>query len=58
MGLLALAVRRGNGPEVPFAVHVRNDNDECTPPLVPLKAVCGPGDGGEAVITVLVPNED
>jgi hypothetical protein len=32
-----------------FPVHVRNDNRERTPPLVRLKAVCGPGDDGEPV---------
>jgi hypothetical protein len=44
--LLALAARRSNGYEVRFAVHVRNSNDEGTPPLVRLKALCGPGDQG------------
>jgi hypothetical protein len=43
--------------EVRFGVHVRNDNRKRTPPLVRLKAVCGPGDQGEPVITVLLPNE-
>ena len=58
--LLRYAVRgqRGVGPEVRFAVHVRNDNRERTPPLVRLKAVCGPGDDGSACITVMVPDED
>jgi hypothetical protein len=56
--LLACAIRRaGSGPEVRFAVHVRNDNTERTPPLVRLKAVCGPGDQGEAVVTVMLPEE-
>ena len=41
-----------------FAVHVRNDNRERTPPLVRLKALCGPGDDAEPVITVLLPDED
>jgi hypothetical protein len=41
-----------------FAVHVRNDNRERTPPLVRLKALCGPGDQGEPVVTVLMPDED
>jgi hypothetical protein len=44
--------------ELRFAVHVRNDNRERTPPLVHLKAVCGPGDEGEPVVTVLMPDED
>src|SRR3954466_15311790 len=42
--LLALAARRSKGAEVRFGVHVRNDNRQRTPPLVRLKAVCGPGD--------------
>jgi hypothetical protein len=46
------------GPEVRFGVHVRNDNREGTPPLVRLKALCGPGDIREPVITVMVPGED
>ena len=55
--LLACAIRRGSGgPEVRFAVHVRNDDREGTPPLVQLKALCGPGDEGEPVI--LMPDED
>jgi hypothetical protein len=58
--LLRCAVR-GNGGgarEVPFGVHVRNDNRDRTPPLVRLKAVCGPGDDGEPVVTVMLPAED
>jgi hypothetical protein len=57
--LLRLAVGRSNsGAEVRFAVHVRSDNREGTPPLVRLKAVCGPGDRGEPVITVVLLEED
>jgi hypothetical protein len=57
--LLACAVRRGgSGSEVRFAVHVRNDNRDRTPPLVRLKALCGPGDRGEPVVTVMMPDED
>jgi hypothetical protein len=44
--------------EVGFGVHVRNDNRDRTPPLVRLKAVCGPGDQGEPVLTVMLPGED
>jgi hypothetical protein len=33
--------------EVRFALHVRNDNRDGTPPLVRLKALCGPEDQGE-----------
>ena len=56
--LLRCAVGRSDGPEVRFGVHVRDDNREGTPPLVRLKAVCGPGDQGEPVITVMLPEED
>ena len=56
--LLALAARRSSGPEVRFGVRVRNDNRDRTPPLVRLKAVCGPGDDGEPVLTVMLPGED
>jgi len=58
--MLRCAVRgqRGEESEVRFGVHVRNDNREGTPPLVRLKALCGPGDQGEPVITVMMPEED
>jgi hypothetical protein len=57
--LLRCAIGRSDGgPEVRFGVHVRDDNREGTPPLVRLKAVCGPGDQGEPVITVMMPEED
>lgn len=56
--MLRMAARASNGAEVRFAVHVRNDNREWTPPLVRLKALCGPGDQGEPVVTVMLPGED
>jgi hypothetical protein len=57
--LLACAIRRQNGGRVvPFALHVRNDNCERTPPLVRLKAVCGPGDDREPVLTAMMSEED
>jgi hypothetical protein len=57
--LLRLAIGRSDGGSVVrFGVHVRNDNQDRTPPLVRLKAVCGPGDEGEPVITVMLPDED
>ncbi|HYT89467.1 MAG TPA: DUF6573 family protein [Gemmataceae bacterium] len=56
--LLRCAVGRGNGAVIRFAVHVRNDNRDCTPPLVRLKALCGPDDDGEPCITVLLPDQD
>jgi hypothetical protein len=57
--MLACAIRRGgSAAEVRFGVYVRNDNRERTPPLVRLKAACGPGDKGEPVVTVMLPTED
>jgi hypothetical protein len=56
--MLSLAARRASGDRVDFALHVRNSNRRGTPPLVRLKALCGPGDAGEPVITVMLPEED
>jgi hypothetical protein len=57
--MLACAMLHGaDGPELGFHLHVRNSNEEGIPPLVELKAVCGPGDRREPVITVLLPGED
>jgi hypothetical protein len=56
--LLRCAVGRSAGAEVRFGVHVRNDNRDRTPPLVRLKALCGPDDDGSPCITVLLPDED
>ena len=56
--LLRLAAgRSGAGPEVRFGVHVRDDDREGTP-TVRLKAVCGPDDDGEPVVTVMLPDEN
>jgi hypothetical protein len=55
--MLACAARRSEGTEVRFGVHVRKDNRDGTPPPVRLKALCGPGDQGEPVITAMLPNE-
>ena len=43
-----------------FGLHVRNDNRDSTPPLVNLKAVCGPRDicDPQPAITVILPDED
>jgi hypothetical protein len=42
--------------ELLFQLHVRNDNRRAS--LVTLKAVCGPGDELQPVITIMLPNED
>jgi hypothetical protein len=41
-----------------FQLHVRNDNRDGDPPLVNLKAVCGPDDDGRPCITIMLPEED
>jgi hypothetical protein len=58
--MLRSAIRRSadGASEIRLAVHVRNDNREGTPPLIRLKALCGPGDQGEPVLTVMLPEED
>jgi hypothetical protein len=58
--LLRVAIRgsRAGASGVCYAVHVRNDNHDGTPPLVRLKALRGPGDQGELVVTVMLPGED
>jgi hypothetical protein len=58
--MLRFAIRgeKDGAREVRFGVHVRNDNRERTPPLLRLKALCGLGDRGEPVLTVMRPDED
>jgi hypothetical protein len=56
--LFRAAARRAGGDTLLFGVHVRNDNRSRTPPLVWLKAVCGPGDDGAPVLTIMLPDED
>jgi hypothetical protein len=57
--MLWCAIKRGNGGErINYQLHVRNNNRRGTPPLVSLKALCGPGDDGRPVITIMMPGED
>ena len=57
--MLRVAVGRSRGGrEVVFGVLVRDSNAEGAPPVVQLRAVCGPGDKGERVITVVLDGED
>jgi hypothetical protein len=58
--MLRLAVRGqcGGAQKVRFGVHDHDGNRERTPPLVRPKALCGPGDQGESVLTVMTPDED
>jgi len=55
--LLRCFIGRAKGPELRFSLHVQNDNSEGTPPLIRLKAVCGPGDQGEPVVAIMLPDE-
>jgi hypothetical protein len=48
--------RSRGGRQVNFTVAVRNDARRPWP--VQLKAICGPGDSGEPVITIMMPDED
>jgi hypothetical protein len=52
------AARSCHGSEIHFQLHVRNDNRPGEPPLVTLKAVVGPGDDPEPVITIMMSDED
>jgi hypothetical protein len=57
--MLAVAIRTSRQADlatIRYQLHVRNNNARST--LVTLKAVCGPGDAGEPVITVMLPDED
>jgi len=49
------SARHGSNPLL-YRLYVRNDNRR--PKLVTLKAICGPGDDGEPVITILLPEEN
>lgn len=53
-------ISRGEGQacDLLFELHVRNDNREGEPPLVTLKAVCGPNDDASPCITIMLPEED
>lgn len=55
--MLRDGIRRSNGGSViEYCLYVRNDNRR--PKRVFLKAICGPGDDAEPVITVMLPSED
>jgi hypothetical protein len=50
------AKQSGGCSELRFQVLVRNDNT--APKPVTLKAICGPGDTTEPVLTIMLPDED
>lgn len=58
MAHFAIKRSRAGGERLPFKLHVRNDNRNRTPPLRTLHLVAGPGDQGEPVIVIMLPEED
>jgi len=58
--MLCCQIRRSQGDTLHFQLYVRNHNRErlTRRDLVTLKAVCGPGDDAEPVITIMLPDED
>jgi hypothetical protein len=55
--MLRFAIARSpEGDTLLYTVFVRNDND--APKPVKLKAICHPGDEGEPVVSVMLPDED
>ncbi|NUQ79571.1 MAG: hypothetical protein HUU21_39190 [Polyangiaceae bacterium] len=50
------AVRMGGGSELMFSLYVVTKS--IRPSLIKLKAICGPGDNAEPVITIMLPEED
>ncbi len=53
--MLTITARNSNSDAIRFTVAVDNGHG---PRPVQLRAVCGPGDDGEPVITVMMPDED
>lgn len=57
--MLGMAIRRAEGSRINYSVlRVPYGGRARTPKLVNLKAVCGPGDDVEPVITIMQPDED
>lgn len=58
--MFRMTARKTDGDTLMFKLYVRNHNRERLDlrDLVTLKAVCGPGDQGEPVITIMLPDED
>ena len=54
------AAAKFDGDTLLFKLYVRNHNRErlTRQDLVTLKAICGPGDNGEPVSTIMTPEED
>jgi len=58
--MLRCQIRRSQGETLHFQLYVRNHNRErlTRQDLVTLKAICGPGDDAEPVVTIMLPDED
>jgi hypothetical protein len=57
LNMFRFATKKNKGKDIlRFEVLVRNDNRK--PKLVSLKAICGPGDTWDPVITIMLPDED
>jgi len=59
--MLRVAIAKAaDGSLINYQLYVRNSNRQRLDrrDLVNLKAVCGPGDNGEPVITIMLPEED
>lgn len=58
--MLSMAIRTSKGgQEIRYQLHrVPNTPTATAPRLVTLKALCGPGDQAEPVITIMLPEED
>jgi hypothetical protein len=58
--MLRCAARRTSNSQLLFRLHLRKDNRDRTPPLVTLKAVCGPLDIDDPSpsITIMLVDED
>ena len=54
------AAAKFDGDTLLFKLYVRNQNRQrlTRQDLVTLKAICGPGDNGEPVVTIMTPEED
>lgn len=56
--MLRMRLRRHDRHDLQVFFRLHVCNAEQKEDLVTLKAVCGPGDEGEPVITIMLPNED
>ncbi len=56
LNVLRIEALKQNEPEIIFSVYFQMNKNKKQ--LVKLKAVAGPGDDGEGVITVMMPDED